>query len=765
MTTGPYAQAAHAYWAAGWRGILPLPPKAKKLPPRGFTGESGIDPSWADVQAWLDSEHGAGNIALRLPRHVLGIDVDNYGDKRGGDTLHQAEQRWGALPPTFRTTSRDDGISGIRLYRIPEGLAWPGELDGGSTELIQWRHRYAVVWPSLHPEGRTYRWINPDGVVSTAIPDVDTLPPLPDIWVTGLTGGQLATETNRNTYTSAATGQWLATRPGAADSPCTRMARAVEQTVFELTGVSPAHNGARDGALRAVRLADEGHAGLVSALVTMRTAFINNATSSRRTGQQHQRTPAEADREWTDLVTSAVNLVTANPSGDITCDCAGQLTGLITGSNYPTVGNVALAALPAAAPESTAAPAAEPDAPEHTSWWPRDLEPILAGRDDEPGPAVLTRSDGAALFYRGKVNGLLGESESGKTWVALLAVTQQLADARSVVYLDFEDTPTGIVARLRALGATDSDLTRLHYIGPEETLHAAASDDLRGTLSTHQPDLIILDGFNAAMTLLGLDLDNNKDATQFAQILLRPLAGTGACVVYVDHVPKNKESRGKGGIGAQAKRAMTTGCALSVDVLSPFGRGMTGRLKLTVDKDRPGHVRAVSDGAKHAGVAVLDSEPETLGVTVRIRPADGEDGSPKPDIARAQVMERISDWLFEAPANTSSAAIERGVGGKAVRVREALAELVAGEYVSREDAPNGGYRHTLQRRFSLADVLTTSHLVPSSQPRPNLVPDEGVRSGVNLVPSSPSLRGDEDEDDTTGFDAIRFDPDTGEVIQ
>src|SRR5690606_20379161 len=113
-------------------------------------------------------------------------------------------------------------------------------------------------------------------------------------------------------------------------------------------------------------------------------------------------------------------------------------------------------------------------------------------------------------------------------------------------------------------------------------------------LAAWQPDLVILDGFNAAMTLQGLDLMSNKDATTFAQTVLRPLARSGACVVYIDHTPKDSENKSAGGIGAQAKRAMTTGCALRVEVIKEFGKGQSGKVRLRVDKDRQGDVRGIS---------------------------------------------------------------------------------------------------------------------------------------------------------------------------
>lgn len=233
--TGPYAAAADIYWRAGWRGILPLPANKKHDPPKGYTGASGADPYYPEVWEWINGPAGAGNIALRMPSNVIGIDVDDYGDKRGGDTLALAEAAHGALPSTWRSTSRDDGVSGIRLYRIPEGLAWPCEV-GASIELIQTRHRYCVVWPSIHPEGRTYRWISPDGLVSTAVPDPDDLPLLPDSWVQAYTGGEFATTTTRVDVKHADAVGWLAGTEHATKAMCSRMSKALDQHAADLAG-------------------------------------------------------------------------------------------------------------------------------------------------------------------------------------------------------------------------------------------------------------------------------------------------------------------------------------------------------------------------------------------------------------------------------------------------------------------------------------------------------------------------------------------------
>ena len=352
--TGPYSTAATTYWQAGWRGILPLPERAKKNPPKGYTGDGGAYPGYADIYAWTQDRHGDGNIALRMPAGVIGLDVDAYGDKAGAETLRLAEAQHGELPPTWRTTSRDDGVSGIRLYRVPEGLAWPGEI-GPATEVIQARHRYAVVWPSVHPEGRTYRWIGPDGVVSTTIPDPDRLPLLPEAWIAAYTGGELAVTISRANVKHAEAVAWIASREHSTEAMCTRMARAVEAHVADLRG--SAHNSTRDAALRVARLADEGHHGAVHALAAVRKGFIDDATSPQRSilGKA-VRTRDEAVYEFAELVASGVGIVVANPSGVAACDCYGQITGLVTSTatTSATDGSLALdpVPLPAETPEA-----------------------------------------------------------------------------------------------------------------------------------------------------------------------------------------------------------------------------------------------------------------------------------------------------------------------------------------------------------------------------------------------------------------------------
>jgi len=333
---------------------------------------------------------------------------------------------------------------------------------------------------------------------------------------------------------------------------------------------------------------------------------------------------------------------------------------------------------------------------ERSSWYPKPLD--LTGETEEPEPEFLARNDGHRLFYRGKINALLGESESGKTWVALHAVAQSLHLQEKVIYLDFEDSGKGILSRLRSLGMEDRHFENFTYANPDQNLTLDERIDLIDALMEIVPELIVVDGVNAAMTLLNLELTSNRDATFFSQQLLKPLALSGACVITIDHVTKSKESRGNYAIGAQAKRADINGAAIMCEVVLPFGRGMSGELTLKVTKDRPGHVRANSKEAKFAGTVQLKSSA-TGSVEMTILAPNGERNRLRP----THLMEAVSKLLEAAQGALSKNAIEKDVKGKAEWVRVACQVLIDEKYVGIENGARNALNLKLLRPYREAD--------------------------------------------------------------
>lgn len=301
----PYADSFDAYWRAGWRGVLPLPPRKKTYPPTGYTGYDGAWPSYADCTAW--SEEGERNVCLRMPGDVVGVDVDHYDGKAGGDTLAGLVEKYGALPPTWLSTSRDDGISGIRLYRIPAGTTLPTKLPG--IEFVQRHHRYVVCWPSIHPEGRTYRWIDETtGTSADGPPPVAGLPELPAAWVAGLaTEATRAVKADISDEEAAAI---LAGMPGG--EPCEHMLRHAGKA---LAG-GDRHDSYNEAVLAVVGAGRRGCPGAAAVVKRLQAAFLSEITAPGPA----QRTRREALAEWARSILGALSIVADEVQGTVCPD-------------------------------------------------------------------------------------------------------------------------------------------------------------------------------------------------------------------------------------------------------------------------------------------------------------------------------------------------------------------------------------------------------------------------------------------------------------
>jgi hypothetical protein len=323
MSESPLADVGNELYARGWRGVLPLPVMEKSPPPAGYTGAGGRWPSGADVWTWTE-EQPAGNVALRMPPSIIGLDVDNYAGKAGAETLAKHVEQLGPLPATWRSTSRDDELSGIYLYRVPEGLFWPGEL-GPHVEIIQTRHRYAVVPPSVHPSGRQYRWIDPSGVTGARLPAAPgDIVPLPQVWVDELSGGRLAVDVAKSGVDYATVGSWFQANEG---RPCGKMRTVAGRAVDELARNSSArHDIGVRAVMSLVYASAEGHRGAATAVESVRAAFMTAVTSG-----SSARDDETARREWGRIVLGALSVLSADGSLSTTLDdpCANPLDGIL----------------------------------------------------------------------------------------------------------------------------------------------------------------------------------------------------------------------------------------------------------------------------------------------------------------------------------------------------------------------------------------------------------------------------------------------------
>lgn len=341
------------------------------------------------------------------------------------------------------------------------------------------------------------------------------------------------------------------------------------------------------------------------------------------------------------------------------------------------------------------------DEEEHTSWWPVDLAALFDGTAEILVPTLFARDDGQHILYPGKAHAFNGESESGKSWAALLACLQAIGAGHNVLYVDFEDTAPTVVARLLALGAKPVDVVaRFTYLAPHEPLIwrdkiTAGGIDLAVLLESHPFALAILDGVTEAMTMHGLDINSNNDVATFYNTLPRRLKQTGSATVQIDHIPKNRDNRGRGGIGGQHKLAGID-VSFIVEATAPFGIGRHGVAKLSIEKDRPGQLRQHASGRRIAELH-LDSDPATHALAASLRVPEG--APQQADHWQPTVlMESVSDFIRDCNAvghHPSQNDIESGVSGKAENIRKAIAELVRTGYVGRGLDGRRKHEHTL----------------------------------------------------------------------
>lgn len=296
---GPFRQAAAAYLEAGWDGVLPIPFGQRKPPPTGFTGREGRWPSWDEIEAWLEGPQAEFNIALRLPENVIALDVDTKDKKTGDETFADLEKKWGRLPRTWHNFNREDGrFSGHLLFRVPPGLVWH-DLPG--IEIVRYGHRYCVVSPSVHPDGRTYRWRDPDALISITPPRIDDLPDLLDAWVEGCTGGEVAEALPQVAVKPTV---WLE-RYGAGDAD-RYVESAVERALNALAeGDCSRHDTARNAVYHLAQLAAADHPGVQEALANVRDGFLRSVAGDPA------RAGGVAEDEWERMLPGALGYAEA----------------------------------------------------------------------------------------------------------------------------------------------------------------------------------------------------------------------------------------------------------------------------------------------------------------------------------------------------------------------------------------------------------------------------------------------------------------------
>ena len=351
--------------------------------------------------------------------------------------------------------------------------------------------------------------------------------------------------------------------------------------------------------------------------------------------------------------------------------------------------------MPTGTPET--APTGDDGEEWQSTWQPVDLLPILNGTAIATLPSLFHRSDNVALLYAGKVHSFYGESESGKSWLAQYACAQTIAQERDVIYIDFESDAADIVERLRLLGVPAA-LIRAHftYIRPEAAPNEA--DQHWQTILGNNYALAIIDGVTEALTIWGGETKDNDTITLWTRRFPRRLAKTtGAAVVTIDHVAKDKDNRGRFAIGGQAKLAALDGAAYLIEPAEVMAPGKVGKLVMRVTKDRPGQIRKhggeyrASDRTQPVAEAVMDATGNSLDVAMYPPKSSDEAHAERIEY----VMERVIEAVTADPGLSFRKLVQL-VKARESAVREARDLAVQlGYIVTRKEGRGGGDVHHL----------------------------------------------------------------------
>lgn len=312
----------------GW-GAIPLPTGQKWPPATGFTGADAPTRSYADWYATWETEPDRwGNLGARIPADCVGVDVDAYGDKRGAHT-------WALLggddwPDTVTISSRFqagyDGVSGIRLYRLPDSITqdmlW-GAHDG--IEILRHGHRYAVAPGSLHPEGGQYKAYD-----ARTKEFIEVLPPVTELPRLTLEQAQRLTRTGAPWAGASATS---GTREADPNPMCEYTMRILNRASADLVEKDSRYDTMSNAVWALILGEDEGHH-LGQALEILHIAYYQAVAKDRAaTGGE------DPSSEYRRNVAGAREKVAANPTADMFKGCCG--TGSTLSSNPPSAENQA----------------------------------------------------------------------------------------------------------------------------------------------------------------------------------------------------------------------------------------------------------------------------------------------------------------------------------------------------------------------------------------------------------------------------------------
>lgn len=345
---------------------------------------------------------------------------------------------------------------------------------------------------------------------------------------------------------------------------------------------------------------------------------------------------------------------------------------------------------------------------EPSSWRVVPLAGVV--EEDSPPSILAIGATSRHLLYAGSTNSIFGESESGKSWIALVAAREVIDRGGRVLWLDFEDNARRFRGRLDSMSVPQELWSSIDYVNPAHALwdnrtnaSTMAHADFVELLKHGRYELAVVDTMTGAMSVEGLDPMSMTEVEQVYRVLAGEIVKrTGAAVLILDHVTKSSETRGRYAIGSERKLSGITGAAYSLEVTRPWSRALGGdpvygAASLKVAKDRPGYVRGGRSELSIVASIEVTADPDG---GLRMRVLDPRDTVPVPPL---DMLHRIRDTLRRY-GTLSMSSLDKETEGKAETIRAARDWLTDRGAIVVVKRGNGNYLHLDETKLRELDL-------------------------------------------------------------
>lgn len=218
---------------------------------------------------------------------------------------------------------------------------------------------------------------------------------------------------------------------------------------------------------------------------------------------------------------------------------------------------------------------------------------LTAGGFKPVEPELFSIAGEFCILYPGMTHSIFGDSGSGKTWIVLAQVAEELKAGRRVKYIDFENGTMTIGNRLHnVLGVPVELLTpdRFRYMAFNDKPDGAEIDEE----TAEGYDLVIIDGVDASLAMWDVDPNKATEIRKWYNDFPQKFSDEGATVLMIDHTTKKSSQdtppKAQQPGGAGTKLAVLTGAAFYVHPkdgyeLIPGRRGIVEAYITRKDKD------------------------------------------------------------------------------------------------------------------------------------------------------------------------------------